>query len=233
MARFLAQNSILPDHAWIHDLERNVTLQVQQIVTVHDRVRDVETDAHITIRKNRAILNHRSVIDKTIALHVAATGNQTLLFNPRPAPDECRGDNSCPLVNLSPFDDPDTRPRFSPGWTETAARSEGVSDQTAQVSGSHKAVDIAAYRIGCSHHSFQDGQDFFLFAFDNLRDIENPEIQRAIFIEHPRHRLALVLMKLKCARQSAFDVCSEANDDGCLNPAFFVALQDLRRSAPS
>ncbi len=103
---FLMQFCVLPDDARVSNFQSDIVLKIEEVAALDNGVRQVEADADVTVRKNRAVFYHGSEIHSAITFNVAATGNQALLCDLCATANEGWRNNSSILVDLGLMADP-------------------------------------------------------------------------------------------------------------------------------
>ena len=109
---FLMRRNVLPYHGGIRDLQGLIALQVQQILSIHDRVRNIQANSDIAVRQNGAVFDHGAEIDFAIALDVAAACDQAAVADLRISPNKCRSVDLRASMHLRAFAKPHAGPDF-------------------------------------------------------------------------------------------------------------------------
>src|SRR5579864_9019219 len=97
-------------------------------------------------------------------------------------------------MHLCAFLHPDARPNFAASRTEPAAGHQAVGDQAAQVSRVFQPTYVAAYRI--SSYIVRSEEWPNVVAAGHGCRLDNPIIERPMWIEGPRDIPVLCAMKL-------------------------------------
>src|SRR5215467_10941543 len=126
---------MLPSHRSHHhrigDLEHHVMVEVSEMGSMCNRVRQVESDADVGAGQNRAVLHDSSVINMGAIFHICAARNQTLVGDGDVPPDEPGRDNSGSALQLSSLCHPHARSDFTPLGPEQATQRQTVNHQAA------------------------------------------------------------------------------------------------------
>src|SRR5215471_7623731 len=135
---------------------------------------NVEANTDVAVGQDRTVFYNRFIVDFRVAFNVAASGNEAFLLDPRPAPEEGRGDYSRLTVYASALGNPDSRTCFGAHWMCTATRTEDIDRQAAQISWVSQEVYVAtkciASWIGRSQIAAQ------ILGLRGTTGVHNPEL---------------------------------------------------------
>src|SRR5579871_2278383 len=122
MAIVIPKRLVLSDDRIICDAQNHSVLQVHQIISVDNRMTQIQTDSEVAVRQYGRIFNHGSEIDVRVTLHIAASRDERLLRNLYVTSDEYGWNKPRSALHIGAFTHPHSRPHFKAVRSHVATR---------------------------------------------------------------------------------------------------------------
>src|SRR5437660_5575460 len=111
---------VLPHYYRISNLKVYVVLKVQQITSIHDGMRKIKADSHVTIWQDRTVFHCGSEVHPRVAFHIASSCDETLGRDVDGTSDKSWCHNSSGTLDFRSLAAPDPGLNFRALGTETA-----------------------------------------------------------------------------------------------------------------